>query len=128
MPKESQNERTETSALSSMPVGFAAAGRKGFEDFTKAQTELMEKLRELNRQWIERVQSEANLASEFASKLSAARSIPDAMSACQEWTSWRFEMMADDGKHLLADTQKFMETSARLLSKGWLSDRPGAST
>ena len=128
MTKESQNERTETSALSSMPAEFAAAGRKRFEDFTKAQTELIEKLRELNRQWIERVQSEANLVSEFASKLSAARSIPDAMSACQEWTSRRFEMMADDGKHLLADTQKFMETSARLLSKGWWSDRPGAGT
>jgi hypothetical protein len=128
MPKESQNEQTETSALSSMPAEFAAAGRKSFEDFTKAQTELLEKLRESNRQWIERVQSEANLASEFAAKLSAARSIPDAMSACQEWTSRRFEMMADDGKHLLADTQKFMETSARLMSKGWLSDRPSAST
>ena len=48
--------------------------------------------------------------------------------ACQEWTSRRFEMIADDGKHLLADTQKFMETGARLVSNGWLSNRPGAST
>ena len=128
MAKESQGERTETSALSLMPAEFAAAGRKRFEEFTKAETELLDKLRESNQQWIERVQSEVNLASEFASKLSAARSIPDAMSACQEWTGRRFEMMADDGKHLLADTQKFMETSTRLLSKGWLSDRPGAST
>jgi hypothetical protein len=74
------------------------------------------------------MQSEANLASEFASKLTTARSIPDAMTACQEWSSRRFEMMAEDGKHLFADTQKFIEAGARLVSNGWLSNRPSAST
>ena len=128
MTTETQHERTAASALNSMPAEFVAVGRKRVEEFTKAQAELLDRLQQVNRQWIERVQSEANLASEFAANLSAARSIPDAMSACQEWTSRRFEMMADDGKHLLADTQKFMETSTRLLTNGWLSNRPGAST
>jgi hypothetical protein len=66
-----------------------------------------------------RVQSEANLASEFGSKLAAARSIPDAMIAGQEWATRRFEMMAEDRKHA-TDWQMFTETGARLLSKGWL--------
>jgi hypothetical protein len=87
-----------------------------------AQTELLERLKETNRQWFDRVESEANLASEFASKLTSARSLPDAMSACQEWTMRRFAMMAEDGKHVLADTQKLMETGARLLSNGWQSN------
>ncbi len=127
--KESHSERTEKSALPNLvPAEFAAMGKKRVEDFVNAQTELLDKLRETNRQWFERVQSEANLASEFAAKLTAARSIPDAMTACQEWTSRRFEMMAEDGKQLFADTQKFMETGARLLSNGWLSNRPGAGT
>ena len=111
-----------------MPAEFAAMGKKRLEELTKAQTELLNKVEETNRKWFERMQSEANLASEFTSKLTAARSIPDAMLACQEWTSRRFEMIADDGKHLLAGTQKFMETGARLVSNGWLSNRPGAST
>ncbi|MGD0023515.1 MAG: phasin family protein [Xanthobacteraceae bacterium] len=127
--KESHSERTEKSPLPNLvPAEFAAIGKKRIEDFANAQTELLDKLQETNRQWFERVQSEANLVSEFASKLTAARSIPDAMTACQEWTSRRFEMMAEDGKHLFADTQKFMETGARLLSNGWLSGRPGAGT
>lgn len=130
MAKESQSERAEKSALPNlMPAEFATMGKKRFEEFTKAQTELLDKLQEANRQWIARLQSEADLASEFAGKLSAARSIPDALSACQEWTNRRFEMMAEDGKHMFADTQKFMETAARLMSNGgWLSSRPGAST
>ncbi len=49
------------------------------------------------------------LASEFASKLTQARSIPDAMSTCQEWAGRRFKMMAEDSKHVLTDIQNFME-------------------
>ena len=48
------------------------------------------------------------------------------MTACQEWSSRRFEMMAEDGKHVFGDAQKFMETGARLLSSGWWSNgKPG---
>jgi len=86
-------------------------------------------LQETNRQWFDRAQAEANLASEFASKLTAARSIPEAMATCQEWTSRRFEMMAEDGKHLFADTQKFMEAAARLVPTGSLiAGAAGTST
>jgi len=128
MAKEPHSERSEKSALPTMtPAGFAAMGKKRIDQFTKAQTELLDKLRETNQQWIERMQSEANLASEFTAKLAAARSIPDALTVCQEWTSRRFEMMAEDGRHLLADTQAFMEMAARLMPNGgWPSSRPGA--
>jgi hypothetical protein len=130
MVKEAQSERAETSALPNMmPAEFAAMGKKRVEEFTKAQSELLGKLQETNRQWIERIQSEAQLASEFATKLAAARSIPDALTVCQEWMSQRFERMAEDGRQLAADTQAFMETAARLMPNGgWLSGRPDAST
>jgi Phasin protein len=122
--KEAHTERVDKTALFNlMPAEFTAMGKKRVEEFTKAQTELLDKLQETNRKWFERMQSEANLASEFASRLTAVRSIPDAMIACQEWTSRRLEMMAEDGKHLLADCQKFTETGARLCSNGWASNR-----
>lgn len=116
---ETHGERTETSSLPN-PVSaeFAAIVKKRMEELANAQSELLNELQETNRQWFARMQSEADLASEFGSKLTAARSIPDAMTACQEWTSRRFEMMAEDGKHLLADTQKFIETGVRLMSNG----------
>jgi DNA topoisomerase VI subunit B len=114
--KESHAERTEKSSLPNlMPTEFAELGKKRIEEFVNTQKGLVEKLQEMNRQWFDRAQAEANLASELASKLTAARSIPDAMAAYQEWASRRFEMMAEDGKHLLADTQKFMEAATHLL-------------
>ena len=119
--KESHAERTEKSSLPNlMPTEFAKLGKKRIEEFVNTQKELVEKLQEMNRQWFDRAQVEANLASELASKLTAARSIPDAMAAYQEWASRRFEIMAEDGKHLLADIQKFMEAATHLLPNGSL--------
>ncbi len=103
-------------------------GKKQIDEFVKMQTELLGRLQETNRQWFDRAKSEADLASEFVGKLSAARSIPEAMTTFQEWSSRRFEMMAEDGKHLLEDSQKFMETGAHLLSTGWPTKNGGGST
>jgi hypothetical protein len=49
------------------------------------QTKLFEGYQQANERWLNRVQAEASLASEFVSKLSSARSIPDAMTAYQTW-------------------------------------------
>ncbi|MGA2313191.1 MAG: phasin family protein [Xanthobacteraceae bacterium] len=113
-------QKEKSSSANLMPAEFAEMGKKRVDEFVNAQTELVEKLQEMNRQWFDRAQSEANLASELAAKLTAARSIPDAMAAYQEWASRRFEMMAEDGKHLLADTQKIMEAATHLLPNGSL--------
>ena len=128
--KDTHSERAQKPLLANMvPAEFAAMGKKRVEEFATAQTELFDRLREMNRQWFERMRSEANLASEFASKLTAAHSLPDAMTACQEWSGRRFDMMAEDGKHLLADAEKFMQTTARLVSNGgWLPKRGGGGT
>ena len=111
-----------------MPTEFAGIGKKRVEEFVDAQTELFQKLQEMNRQWFDRAQSEANLASELASKLTAVRSIPEAMAAYQGWASRRFEMMAEDGKHLLADTQKFMEAATHLPNASLIKGDGGSGT
>jgi len=127
--KETHTERAENALFAKLdPAAFAGLGKKRIEDFANTQTELLDKLQETNRQWFDRVQSEANLTSEFGGKLTAARSIPDAMTAWQEWASRRFEMMAEDRKHLLTDYQMFTETGARLLSKCWLANGSATST
>jgi len=112
-------ERTEKLQFNFPPAEFATTAMKRFGEFTKAQTEQLSNFQETNRQWLERVQAEASLASELISKLTAARSIPDAMSVYQEWGSRRLEMMAEDIKHLMDNTQKFMQTSAQLIANGW---------
>lgn len=117
---ESQPDRTKKpSSLNAIPNEFAAMGQKRFDEFMSLQTEILEKIQQANRQWVDRAQAEANMASEFASRLTSARSLPEAMTAYQEWTTRRFAMMVEDGKHLLADTQKFMQTGARFMSSNW---------
>ena len=123
------SERTEkSSAFNLAPAEFAASAMKRFEEFAKAYTEQFDNFQETNRQWLDRVQAEANLASESVSKLTAARSIPDAMTAYQEWSSRRLEMMAEDTKHIMDNTQKFVQTSARLLANGWQSKGTSVSS
>jgi len=114
----SQKEDRHEGTQNTLPLNLTelpGMGNRWIEDLVKVQTGLFEKLQESNKRWLDRLQSEANIASDFASTLASARSIPDVMSACQEWSNRRLVMMAEDGKHLFADAQKFMETSARLL-------------
>jgi hypothetical protein len=116
----------ENPSLSNLsPSRFAALGRKNMEEFAKAQSDLLSTMQDAHRRWFDRMRSEAKLASEFANKVTNCRSIPDAVAACQEWTGRRFEMMADDSRHLLTDSQKVMERSARLLSEGFFPNGHG---
>lgn len=113
--KQSDSERTGNSPVFNLASqDFAATVKKGMDEFATAQSELVGKLQESNRQWLDRFRAEATLTSELASKLTAARSLPDAMTACQEWGSRRFEMMAEDTRHLADDAQKFMQAGAHL--------------
>ena len=125
--KESYTDRADKSPPNLLSSEFATMGKKSIEELLNAQTELLKNLQETNRHWLEIVQSEAALASKFASKLTTTRSIPEAMTTCQEWTSRQIEMMAEDSKLLVADTQRFVEMGTRMLSSGWWSHRPGGS-
>jgi hypothetical protein len=119
-----QSELQSPFSLSS--ADFAAVAKKRLEEFASAQTELVEQLQEMNKQWLDRIQARANLASEFASKLRAAKSIPDAMTACQEWGNRRLEMASEDTRHGLDDAQKFIQTVATF-ANGFASKNFGAS-
>jgi len=120
---EAQMSDTQTHTERAFPFSFnssefAALGKKRIEAFVTAQTELLDELQEANRHWLDRLQSEANLASEYASRLSGVRTIPDAIAVSRDWATRYFQMLAEDGKHFADDTRKFMETGARLFSNG----------
>ena len=102
-------------------------GKQRVDQLVAMQTELFEKLQEIYQNWFERLQSEAALASEFTNKLTAARSIPETATVCQDWAKRRFEMSAEDAKRLVADGQKVFQTGTNMLANGWLSHRPTAS-
>jgi hypothetical protein len=110
-----------------LPPEFVTMGKKRIKALAEMQTELFEKLQEANRSWLDRMQVEASLVSEFGTKLTGAHSIPETIATCQEWASRRMEMATEDARHVLADTQTFTETGVRLLSSGWLPEGPGGS-
>ena len=108
---ERRTDKAEKSALSNLiPPKLAAMGNKRLAELVAMQTEQLEKLQEVNRNWIDRMQSQAKLGSEFVAKLTAARSIPEVATAYQEWASRQMEMATEDAKRIFADGQKLAET------------------
>ncbi len=95
---------------------------KAQENAIQAQAELSSKIRELAEHWIDRMQSKANLASEFTAKLAGARSIPDAAVAWQEWGTRWLRMFAEDPQLLLTDSETLSELARHVLANAWLSE------
>jgi len=121
MAKQSPEGSESTALPGLMSVESAEMGKQQLEKLAEIQGELLSKLQQANLRWIDTIQKRANLASEFATKLTAARSVPETASVCQDWVRQRMEMAEEDAKHLLADSQAFMEAGVRLMSNGWLS-------
>ncbi len=124
---ESEANEAKESPATFIPSDLSAMGKKHLEELVAIQTEQLGKLQDMNRTWFDRMQSEANLASEFAAKLTAARSMPEVATAYQEWAQRHMEMAAEDAKRIFADSQKLAETGARLLSNGWRPNGHGGS-
>jgi len=97
---------------------FAGFGAKRIETFMHVQKQLVEIFEQLNRDRLARAKQETELASEFAGKVTSARSIPDIMTAYQDWISKRMTLFAEDGRKLFEDSQKVINTTMRLLSNG----------
>ena len=114
-----QAERSiKSPTLDLFPAAFAQTGKQRVEDMIELQAEFFNYLQEMNRDWFARMQSEAVMASEFGTKLAAARSFPETVTVCQESTNRRIELLAQDGQRLFADTKKMMEAGARVLANG----------
>jgi len=126
--KEAPARAEKPSSLNPAPPAIAGMAKRRFEELAEIQSDLLEEIREANQNWLDRMQSEATLASEFSSKLTASHSIADTTTACQEWAKRRMELFTEDGQRLMTNSQKFMENAAQFLSNGWLSNgRTGGS-
>ena len=100
-------------------------GRQHIHECVRAHAQLVDKFQEVNRSWLQYLQSEADLSAELTPKMITARSIPGAATVLLEWTNRRVEMAALDAKHVLADTQEIIEIGLRLLPGGWLFNGKG---
>jgi hypothetical protein len=85
------------------------------EHLSRFQSDLFEKTREVNRHWLERVQSEAALAVEFARKMASARSFPDAATVYQEWADRQLKLAVEDASYAISTGEALMDMGSRLL-------------
>jgi hypothetical protein len=110
---------TQTAPSTSPNINPAAFANMHAEILTQMQKELYGFIEQANRDWMARFQREVAEASEVATKLSTARSLPDVARVCQETMSRRTEIITEDTQKLFADNQKLMNAATRLWSNGW---------
>ncbi|MFZ3180305.1 MAG: hypothetical protein WA156_08885 [Methylocystis silviterrae] len=123
-----QEERRKDSAQPAEAAAkVAAEGRRRLEDFTEARTEIWDCLQDANRVLMERMQQEAALTAELASKLTASRSISETTTVLQDWTSKHIEMTTEDTRRLFSDAQQMLNASTRFWSNTAQAPSPEAA-
>ena len=93
---------------------------KKFGDATRqAQDEFARTFEEMSRAVMSRATAEIELGVKLTQRLGAARSLPDVMSAYQEWLSEEMNARSEDAHQFMTNSQKFIAASTRLFSNGW---------
>lgn len=128
MNQKNSGQSEKQSPLNVAAADLGAQAQKRFEEFAEMQTEWFGLFGETNQQWLNLMQAEADLASELASKLSGAKSVPDVMAAYRQWGKRHFELMAEDAKCTMDAAQKIMQTGAHLIASGFAPESLGTST
>lgn len=100
------------------PADFTKIGKEQADALTEVQKEFSGLIEQANADWLARVELERNLAAELTARLSAAKSLPDAAAAYQEWMSKRMETMSKDSQKFFADSQKFVASMSHFMAGG----------
>ena len=123
MPREetgSDHSPNSASSKSTRGDSKEAENKIGNASF-QVRSEFFNTLQDLSRDWIACATSEVELGLKLSTKLSAAHSVPDAIAAYQDWLREEMGARAEDGRRLMSNGQKFMDTSTRLLANGWMN-------
>ena len=99
-------------------MAFLCLKSKRVETVKEVQNLLLDTFEQFNRQQLARGKQEMECASEFAGKITSARSVPDVMNAYQNWVSKRMAFYMEDGQKLFEDSQRVLNTTMKLLSIG----------
>ena len=118
-------ETAASTAAKADAQSFLNWGQERTELAMTLQKELLASYEEASRAWLARVQSEVALWSDLVSKLTATRTVPEALETYSKCVSERMKMAADDGLKLADEAQKITQKITKSLGNaGW----PAAST
>jgi Phasin protein len=102
---------------------FSKVSKKIGETTLQVQDEFIKTFEEMSRAVMSRATAEIELGVKLSQKLTAARSLPDVVSAYQEWLSEEMNARSEDARRFMSNGQKFITTSTRLFSNDWSSMR-----
>jgi hypothetical protein len=106
------------------PAKIFNFGKESTEATLNIQKDLLDAYEQASRAWLARVQSEVDLWSQLAAKLTATRSVPEALAAYQESVAQRMQMASEDGRKLSQDCKEILDKITGSIAKG----RGAAST
>ena len=104
---------------------FAETSKKLGDATIHAQNEFFRAIEEMSRDAVTCATAEVEHGLKLSKKLNAAHSVTDAVAAYQEWLSEEISARADDARRFMANSQRIMDTGARLFSNGWSSVAAG---
>jgi Phasin protein len=107
-----------SSTLSPMSFPFAAMFAKDAESVAATQKLWMDTAERTNRDWVALFEAEAKLGSDFVSKVTAAKAIPDVAAAYQEWISGQMALVSKKWQTAFEDSQKLVNACARVAGNG----------
>jgi hypothetical protein len=84
----------------------------------EVQNEFLKTFAEMSREVMSCAAAEVELSLKLSKRLSAARSLPDAIAAYQEWLSEEINARSEDARRFMTKSQKFMANSTRVFSNG----------
>jgi hypothetical protein len=88
------------------------------EKVGEVQNEFAKTFEEMSRAVVSRAIEEIERGIKLTQTLSAARSLPDVVSAYQEWLSAEMNARSEDARRFMTNSQKFVAASTRLFSNG----------
>lgn len=110
-----RGERSATRDVMSAP--FGEMGARSVTAGFRAQQKMLDVLSDISREWFTRATAEAELALRLPNKLTNASSVPDAISAYQEWFDEWMSMFGEDSQRLVSDGRKLIDTGVRCFAE-----------
>lgn len=112
---------SQQATTSSPPIAFKLDdinnfGQKQANAFMAMQHEFAAWFEEASKSWTARAELEKELTSELFTRLSSARTVTDAAQTYQDWLNRHMQVWAEDGRKVMADSQKLVAVAARCMS------------
>jgi hypothetical protein len=90
---------------------------------TDVQKEFLSTLEEISREVMSCAAAEVELGLKLSKNLNAARSLPDAMAAYEDWLSKEMNARSEDARRFMTNTQRLMNAGTRVFSNAWSGER-----